>query len=191
MLEFLMLAVGVQGPLIATPPFPCDGVRLIEAASTQGPRPFASLREQVQTTVPRRNASGQTIQVQLPVTRVKTLSGFSRCRFVYTSQIDLACYGAQTERASEAEAVADMLAKTAESVGQCLGNTQLIRSTSEEGSTPAITYGGGPTQPFWQVSIVPLDTNPDLVQAEVLILPPVAPPRPASRPAPRAKRKRS
>jgi hypothetical protein len=190
---FVFTAVAAT-PLTAAPALPCDGIRQIEASSVERPKPFASLREIGTIMVWGPNAAGQRVHQQRSVVNVKAISGFERCRFVYSAQIDLACYVASTIDREDEEARAQRLAKVAENVGACLSNTALVRSQSEEGSTPSINFGGGSTQPFWQISMVPTEEAPSRLQAEVLILgpTPVATPPRAARPAratPKAKRK--
>jgi hypothetical protein len=129
------------------------------------------------------------------VTNVKPVAGFERCRFVYTSQIDLACYVGATIGDDDEEVRAARLVKVSENVGACLTNPALVRTPSEPGSTPSIGFSGGAGHPFWQVSIVPTEADPSRLQAEVLVLGPAPvvnpgqPPRPV-RAAPRAKRKK-
>lgn len=71
-----------------------------------------------------------------------------------------------------------------------------MRSGAEEGSSPVVTFGNGPRHPFWQISMVPIEGDPERVEAEVLVLgpaavdaPPAPPPR-RPRAAAKAKAKR-
>ena len=191
MIEFLVLIAATNTPLELRTLLPCDGVKVIEAALEDRPLPFASLRQQSQVLATVRNAQGQRVQQLVPVTNVKPVNGFSNCRFVYTNQIDLACYVGTTYARSEADNISAALIQTASGLRQCLGNTKLAQANEEEGSSPVITFGAGPSEPFWQVSMVPLPADPDRVQPEVLILPSVSRANPAtavSRPRPKAKR---
>jgi hypothetical protein len=191
MIGLFVLSTASVAPLGATAFMPCDGVRLIEAASINRPIAFASLREPGQRLAVVRNATGVREERQVPVTNVKPINGFARCRFVYTSQIDLACYMGPTLPDTEVEAISERLLATAESVGHCLTNPALVRSSPEPGSTPSVMFGGGSTQPFWQISMVPTQEDPTRVQAEVLVLGPAQrPPQPATaRRTPKVKRK--
>jgi hypothetical protein len=194
MFGFFVLTAVASTPLVAAPVLPCDGIRQIEAASVERPTPFASLREMGTILAWERTQSGQRVHQQRSVVNVKAISGFERCRFVYSSQIDLACYIASTIDRDEENARAQRLAKVAENIGACLSNAALVRAPSEEGSTPSINFGGGREQPFWQISMVPTEEDPSRLQAEVLILGPAivaTPPRAVrpARPAPKAKRK--
>jgi hypothetical protein len=192
MISFLALVVAASPPVDTQPLIACDGVRVIEAATIDRPLPFASLRKQEQEMAIVRNGQGQRVQQLVPVTNVKPINGFTRCRFVYSSQIDLACYvGGPLER-SQTELISARLAAASESIGQCISNQRLVRSAEEVGSTPVVTYGGGPREPFWQVAMVSVDGNPNLVEAEVLVLGPshLSAPAPPPRAAPKAKRKR-
>jgi hypothetical protein len=195
MFGLLVLSTTAIAPLPSSAVLPCDGIRLIEVAVSDRPLPFASLREQGKTMAYVRDASGQRVRREVPITNVKAISGFARCRFVYSSQIDFACYIGATLPVDDVEAVAGKLNSTSESVGHCLTNTNLVRKEAEEGSTPVVTFGAGARQPFWQVSMVPLDDDPTRVQPEVLVLGPaeVAPvTRTTTRPTkarPKAKRK--
>jgi hypothetical protein len=194
MIGFLVLTTVASTPLTTATDFTCDGIRQIEVASIERPTPFASLRETGTIMAWGRNASGQRVHQQRTTVNVKALSGFERCRFVYTSQIDLACYIGSTTSRDNQEVIMQRLTKVAENVGACLRNPALVRSPSEEGSTPSINFGGGREHPFWQISMVPTEEDPSLLQAEVLVLGPApvaVPPRTArpARPAPKAKRK--
>jgi hypothetical protein len=191
MIEFFLLTAVSASPLPTVAPFPCDGISLIETASVERPVPFASLRQQGTKLAMVRNAAGQRVEQQVSVTNVKPLNGFARCRYVYTSQIDLACYVGSTIPDTETDAISQRLTKTADNVSQCLRNTALLRAESEAGSTPSVTFGGGSRQPFWQITMVPSEEDLSRFQAEVLILGP-APVAQAQRPpraAPKAKRK--
>jgi hypothetical protein len=174
MLGFLMLTTATTIPLVGETELPCDGIRVIEAAAIEMPRPFASLRQQSTTMALIRNAAGQRVRQQVPVTIVKPINGFEHCRFVYNSQIDLACYVATTVSDEDADARANRLARVSDNVGACLRNTALVRTPSEEGSTPSIGFSGGRDQPFWQISMVPTEADRTRLQAEVLILGPAA-----------------
>lgn len=178
MIGFLLLTTATAAPITAVTGFSCEGVAKIEAASVERPTPFASLREQTTRLGFVRNAAGQRVQQMVPVTNVKALGGFERCRFVYASQIDMACYVGATIPDTDTTAIADRLNKTAEYVGQCLKNSALLRSEGEEGSTPTITFGGGANHPFWQITMVPSDEDITRKQAEVLILGPAPVTRP-------------
>lgn len=195
MMGFVMLSAVATTPVVAATELPCDGIRMIEAASLETPRPFASLRLQSTTLATVRNDAGQRVQREVPVTLVKPINGFERCRYVYTSQIDLACYVGTTISDEDADTRADRLAKVSDGVGACLTNAALLRTPSEEGSTPAVLFTGGPRHPFWQISIVPTEADRTRLQAEVLILgpaprAPVATPPRAKATLPRAKRKK-
>jgi hypothetical protein len=191
MIGLFALSTASVAPLGTTAFAPCDGIRQIEVASINRPVAFANLREQGQRLAIVRNAAGVREERQVPVTNVKSINGFARCRFVYTSQIDLACYMGPTLPDTEVEAISERLLATAESVGHCLTNPALVRSSSEVGSTPSVMFGGGSTQPFWQISMVPTQEDPTRIQAEVLVLGPAQrPPQPQPvRRMPKAKRK--
>lgn len=191
MIGLLVSLTTAATPIPTTTALPCDGIRTIERAVTDRPLPFASLREQGKTLAYVRNEQGQRVQREVPVTNVKAISGFSRCRFVYNAQIDLACYVGATLGDDDQAAILAKLTSTAENVGSCLTNNKLMRTESEAGSTPSIGFGGGPTQPFWQISMVPVEDDRTRVQPEVLILGPV-PVTPVQKPVratPKAKRK--
>jgi hypothetical protein len=195
MISMLALATAVTIPAETRTILPCDGVRVIEAATVDRPLPFATLRKQDQVLATVRDAQGQRVQRMVPVTNVKPINGFKRCRFVYTSQIDLACYVGGTYDRNQADVVAATLASTADALGQCLTNQNLARAGEEAGSSPVVTYSGGARQPFWQVSMVALEDDPGQVEAEILVLGPShlaapAPPPLRGRTAPKAKRKR-
>ncbi len=191
MIGFLVFLTSATTPITSSTALPCEGIRTIERAAADRPLPFASLREQGKTLAYVRNEQGQRVQREVPVTNVKAIAGFSRCRFVYNSHIDLACYIGASIGEGDQAAISAKLATTAENVGSCLTNTKLMRTESEFGSTPSIGFGGGPTQPFWQISMVPVEEDQTRFQPEVLILGP-APATPVQkqvRAAPKAKRK--
>ena len=104
MLGLLVLSTASVAPLASTQALPCDGIRMVEASTLDRPRAFASLRQQGTTLAIVRNAAGRQVQQQVPVTNVKPINGFTRCRFVYSAaQIDLACYvGSTVSEADEA-----------------------------------------------------------------------------------------
>lgn len=191
MIGLLLLSTTADAPITMSATLPCEGIRAIERATIDRPLPFASLREQGKTLAFVRNETGQRVQREVATTIVKGLAGFSRCRFVYSAQIDLACYIGSTLPDSDSQAIAEKLNATADSVGNCLTNRNLSRSDAEPGSTPSVSFGGGARQPFWQVSMVPVAEDLSRVQPEVLILgpAPVAPPARSVRPTPKAKRK--
>lgn len=172
MISILAISTAAVAPLTTSTILPCDGIRLIEATISDRPLPFASLREQGKTLAYVPNAAGQRVQQEVPVTNVKTIAGFARCRFVYTAQIDLACYVGATLADTDTDAIAAKLVSTADSLGSCLTNSNLVRAESEPGSTPSISFGGGARQPFWQVSMVPTSDDPSRVQPEILVLGP-------------------
>jgi hypothetical protein len=186
---FLLSTNAVVAMPADNPALPCEGIRVIEASTADQPLPFASLREQAKVMTTVRSATGQRVQREVNVTNVRSLAGFSSCRFVYTAQIDLACYIGTTLSETDTDAIAAKLISTAESVGHCLTNRSLVRSESEPGSTPSINFGAGPRQQFWQISMVPTDADPSRIQPEILVLGP-APVTTPQRPAPRARRKK-
>jgi hypothetical protein len=138
-----------------------------------------------------RRCASKTKQLLYSITNVKAIAGFSRCRFVYTAQIDLACYIGSTLGEADREAISAKLNETADSIGTCLTNNDLVRKDSEPGSTPSIGFGGGARQPYWQVSMVPVEDDPSRLQPELLVLgpAPVTQPARSARPTPKAKRK--
>ena len=172
MIGLLVASITAIAPLTTTTILPCDGIRQIEAATTDRPIAFATLREVGKKQVIVRNSAGQNIQREVPVTTVKALSGFASCRFVYSGQVDLACYVGTTLADTDADAIAAKLISTAERVGQCLTNRDVTRVESELGSTPSIGFGGGSRQPFWQISMVPTQADPSRIQPELLVLGP-------------------
>jgi hypothetical protein len=187
MFGFVALTTAATMPLVSETELPCDSIRQIEAASTESPRPFASLRQQSTAMAMTRNEAGQRVQQQVPVTLVKPIGGFERCRFVYTSQIDLACYVGTTISDDDGDARAARLSKVSENVGACLRNPALMRVPSEESSTPSVGFSGGAGHPFWQISIVPTEADRTRLQAEVMVLGPAqrAQPAPATASNPR------
>jgi hypothetical protein len=194
MIAVLALSAAASAPLPASANLPCDGIRLIEAASIERPTPFASLRQQGTMRAMVRDEAGRRVERDVAVTNVKPINGFARCRFVYSSQIDLACYLPTTISGGDDAAFNARLAESADAIGQCLTNTSLQRRPSEEGSTPSVHFSGGSRQPFWQISVVPTEEDTSRLQTEVLILGPAEVAAPARRPkaaptAPRSKRK--
>jgi hypothetical protein len=191
MISMLFLTVATTTPAIQPGPIPCPSIAVIEASTNDMPSPFASLREQGKTTIMATNALGQRVPREVSITNVKAIPGFSRCRFVYSSQIDLACYVGTTLADSEIDAISRKLEAIGENVGQCLTNPNLVRAGAEAGSTPSVTFGGGPRHSFWQISMVPTQEDYSRVQPEILVLGPAM--RPASprlaKATPKAKRK--
>jgi hypothetical protein len=186
MWALLVLSTAATAPVVTTGALPCDGIRMIEAATKDRPRAFASLREQGKTLAFVRNAAGQRVQREVTVTNVKAISGFSSCRFVYSANIDLACYVGTTFADSDEATISTKLTSTAENIGNCLTNSALVRSESEAGSTPSVTFGAGPNQPFWQISMVPSGEDSSRIQPEILVLGPTV-----AEPVPRAPRARA
>ena len=173
MIGLLVLSTASVAQLQSSPALPCDGIRLIEASTLDSPRAFTSLRQQGATLAMVRNAQGSRVQQQVPVTNVRPITGFARCRFIYTaSQIDLACYVGATLAEGDSQAIAAKLMSVAENIGQCLTNPAMVRFTSEEGSTPSISFGAGARHAFWQISMVRVDDDPLRVQPEVIVLGP-------------------
>lgn len=192
MLGLLLMSISGAAPDSAAATFPCEGIAMIEASTRDRPRAFGSLRQAGKEMATVRNAAGQRVQREIDVFNVKPLVGFSNCRYVYSGRIDLACYVGATLPESDAQSIAETLDSTAQSIGACLKNTDLLRSPSEPGSTPSISFGGGPTQSFWQISMVPSRADPSRIQPELLVLGPALvtpPPRVAKRPKSKAKRK--
>lgn len=189
MLSFLVLSASIAAPITTSATLPCDGVRVIEQSTRDRPLAFNTLRQPTKQMVMERNSAGRRVQREITVDTVKPIAGFARCRFVYSAQIDLACYVGTTLPDTDEEAIAAMLIATAESVGNCLPNNSLVRSQSEEGSTPSINFGGGSRQSFWQISMVPTSEDRARIQPEVLILGPaiVAPRPPVQRPVAKSK----
>lgn len=117
MFSILALATTATTPLDTPAMLPCDGVRLIEASTSDRPVAFSALRKQEMVPSMVRNSAGERVQRMVPVTVVKPINGFARCRFVYNSQIDLACYTGTTLPRAQTETVASTLAGTAEAIG--------------------------------------------------------------------------
>lgn len=173
MIDFIFLAVATATPLDSRISLPCDGIGVIEASLIDRPLPFNSLRQQDQIERVIRNAQGQRVRQMVPVTNVKPINGFVSCRFLYTAQIDLACYIGTTFARTDVENVAAALTATATGLRQCLTNTKLVQANEEPGSTAVVTFGAGASEPFWQVAMVPTQGDPDRVQPEILVLPSV------------------
>ena len=165
---------------------------MIEISTADRPRAFASLREQTRITINARDAGGQRFQRQTNTTVVKPIPGFARCRFVYTSYTDLACYLGTSLPDTDQEAISKRLEEIGDNLGQCLTNSNSKRAASEEGSTQSITYGGGARQPFWQISMVPTPEDISRLQPEIMVLGPATSTAPLAtrRSAAKAKTKR-
>lgn len=195
MLSVLMLAIATTTPLTTAVTPICDGVRQIETAAGDRPLAFASLRETIKSIAIVRDAAGKRVEREVPVTQVKALAGFTRCRFVYSVHIDLACYIESSVAEDDSQSAASALLGAADSVGGCLTNPNLVRGESETGSSPTVTFGAGPDHPLWQISMVPVEGDFARVQPEVLILGPVQRPVPTLKPrkpvVAKAKRKRA
>ena len=122
MIELLFLSTAMTSEPVSPNAFPCEGIRTIESSISDRPRPFASLREQSKEMTTVRDANGRRVQREVSVTTVKALAGFTNCTFIYSTQIDLACYIGNTLGETETVAIAAKLISTAESVGHCLTN---------------------------------------------------------------------
>jgi hypothetical protein len=191
MLSFLVLTAANVAHVSPNEMLPCEGIRIIEASTRDRPVAFSSLKVAAKESAYVRNAAGIRERREIDVTNVKALAGFSRCRFIYSATIDLACYIGTTLPDTDTTGIADKLSMTGESVGHCLTGTNLVRAESEVGSTPSILFGAGPRQSFWQISMVPSADDPSRIQPEVLVLGPaeVSPPPRPLRKATKAKRK--
>jgi hypothetical protein len=172
MIGLLALSTAAVAPLTTNDAFPCEGIRMVEASTRDRPLAFSTLRQMDKAMATVRDATGKRVQREITVTNVKPIAGFSNCRFVYSAQIDLACYIGTTLPENDEAAIAAKLESISDSAGHCLTNKALVRSPSEPGSTPSITFGAGPTQSFWQISMVPTRADPSRIQPEVMVLGP-------------------
>ena len=178
MIELFLLVSLPEVPSTTVQPPLCDGIALIEKSTLDRPLAFKSLvvREMVERSV--KNAEGVVAIQKRDIVKVKPLSGFVDCRFVYNAYISLACYGPSSVEETDADAVEASLNGFADMVGTCLQNKKLNKSSGDPQSKSFIAFSGGAREPFYQISLVPLPDKDGFLRPELLVLGPETVPEP-------------